>query len=353
MRQDTRMSAEIGQIAAPVGQSRQRASAPGAGVVDPGTRARLRRAADDRAARPRGRAARRRRPGRAVRLRQVDPAGAGLRAARAERRRRSRSAARARRAERLARCAYMPQRDLLLPWYSAIDNAALALRNRGLAQGGGAAAGRRAVRALRPRRLRADAAGRALRRHAPAGRLPPHPRLPASRCWPSTSRSPRSTRSPGPRCRSGWRRRCEPTRAPSSSSPTTSRRRSTSPTGWRCSRPGPARIVAELRAPAPRGAGSRRRRHRLRPSSPSARKRCGRCASHAGLADASAGSQPGPARLAAAALLLAADRRLADRRLDRRPRRRSSTSKTSSSPLPPKSPARSGRTARCWPKTPG
>jgi ABC-type nitrate/sulfonate/bicarbonate transport system ATPase subunit len=35
-------------------------------------------------------------------------------------------------AERLSRCAYMPQRDLLLPWYSAIDNAALALRNRGL-----------------------------------------------------------------------------------------------------------------------------------------------------------------------------------------------------------------------------
>jgi ABC-type nitrate/sulfonate/bicarbonate transport system ATPase subunit len=34
--------------------------------------------------------------------------------------------------ERLARCAYMPQRDLLLPWYSALDNAALALRNHGL-----------------------------------------------------------------------------------------------------------------------------------------------------------------------------------------------------------------------------
>ncbi|HYC82905.1 MAG TPA: ABC transporter ATP-binding protein [Solirubrobacterales bacterium] len=34
-------------------------------------------------------------------------------------------------AGRLSRCAFMPQRDLLLPWYSALDNAALALRNRG------------------------------------------------------------------------------------------------------------------------------------------------------------------------------------------------------------------------------
>jgi ABC-type nitrate/sulfonate/bicarbonate transport system ATPase subunit len=32
---------------------------------------------------------------------------------------------------RLAGCAFMPQRDLLFPWYSALDNASLALRNRG------------------------------------------------------------------------------------------------------------------------------------------------------------------------------------------------------------------------------
>ena len=35
-------------------------------------------------------------------------------------------------ASRLSRCAFMPQRDLLLPWLAAIDNAALALRNRGV-----------------------------------------------------------------------------------------------------------------------------------------------------------------------------------------------------------------------------
>jgi NitT/TauT family transport system ATP-binding protein len=34
--------------------------------------------------------------------------------------------------ERLARCALMPQRDLLLPWRNALDNASLALVNRGV-----------------------------------------------------------------------------------------------------------------------------------------------------------------------------------------------------------------------------
>jgi NitT/TauT family transport system ATP-binding protein len=37
--------------------------------------------------------------------------------------------------ERLGRCAFMPQRDMLLPWLAAIDNAALALRNRGVRRG--------------------------------------------------------------------------------------------------------------------------------------------------------------------------------------------------------------------------
>jgi NitT/TauT family transport system ATP-binding protein len=37
--------------------------------------------------------------------------------------------------ERLARCALMPQKDLLLPWRTALDNACLALENRGVGRG--------------------------------------------------------------------------------------------------------------------------------------------------------------------------------------------------------------------------
>ncbi len=41
---------------------------------------------------------------------------------------------------RIARCVYMPQRDLLLPWLSALDNAALAPRNRGASRAAARAA---------------------------------------------------------------------------------------------------------------------------------------------------------------------------------------------------------------------
>lgn len=47
-------------------------------------------------------------------------------------------------AERLARCAWMPQRDLLLPWRDVLGNAALALENQGMR----AAAARRQVAPL-------------------------------------------------------------------------------------------------------------------------------------------------------------------------------------------------------------
>jgi NitT/TauT family transport system ATP-binding protein len=36
--------------------------------------------------------------------------------------------------DRLARCALMPQRDLLLPWRNALDNAGIALENRGVSR---------------------------------------------------------------------------------------------------------------------------------------------------------------------------------------------------------------------------
>ena len=114
-------------------------------------------------------------------------------------------------------------------------------RRPGAAQPGdaaraGASSGPRSLRALRPRRLRGLATGRALRRDAAAGRLPTHPDR--RQAGPGAGRALRRPRRDHPRrdAGAGWRRRCAPTPAPSSLSPTTSRRRSTSATGWRCFR---------------------------------------------------------------------------------------------------------------------
>ena len=180
------------------------------GRLDSRPRPLLRRAANDRAARPRGRRAR-------ACSGLVGPSGCGKstllelicglqRAERRDDRGRRRPRAPPGGSPAAPTC---PSATCCCPGTRRIDNAALALRNRGL---GRAAAARQQAAALFERfglaGFEARGAGRALRRDAPAGRLPAHAASPASRCWRSTSPSPRSTRSPGRRCRSGWRRRC-------------------------------------------------------------------------------------------------------------------------------------------------
>ena len=131
----------------------------------------------------------------------------------------------------------MPQRDLLLPWFSALDNAALALRNRGAAAGRGAAPRRRELferfglagfEAARPAELSGGMRQRvAFLRTLVAGK----PVLALDEPFASLDAI---TRAEMQEWLAGGAAR--PTRAPSSSSPTTSRRRSTSPTGSPCSR---------------------------------------------------------------------------------------------------------------------
>ncbi len=66
----------------------------------------------------------------------------------------------------------MPQRDLLLPWLSALDNAGLALRAQGRSRAEARDDGGAVARALRACGVRAHPSGRALRRHAPARVVP-------------------------------------------------------------------------------------------------------------------------------------------------------------------------------------
>ena len=163
---------------------------------------------------------------------------------------RSRSAGATEAAERLERCAYMPQRDLLLPWLSA----ARQRRRWRCGSPVSRAAEARARAGEHFERLglsgfEAVAPGRALRRHAPAGRLPAHadggPARPAAR------RALRLARRDHPGGDAVLARRSARARTStrSCSSPTTSRRRSISPTACWCS--------ARVRRASPTGSRSR------------------------------------------------------------------------------------------------
>ena len=89
----------------------------------------------------------------------------------------------------------MPQRDLLLPWMSALDNAALALRVAGDRARGRPRARAAAVRRARPRRLRGRPPARALAAACASAWRSCARCCRAARCCASTSRSARSTRS--------------------------------------------------------------------------------------------------------------------------------------------------------------
>ena len=83
-----------------------------------------------------------------------------------------------------APAALMPQRDLLLPWLTAVDNAALALRIAGRPRAEARAQRRGAVRRARLARIRVGPPARALRRHAPARGVPAHVALRQARPLP-------------------------------------------------------------------------------------------------------------------------------------------------------------------------
>ena len=139
-------------------------------------------------------------------LRQVDAAGADRRASLSRTRGGSPSAAAATPRERLARCAYMPQRDLLLPWLRGDrQRRARAAQPRALAGRGPRARPRRCFERFGLAGFERARPARALGRDAPARRLPAHA---AGRQAGAAARRAvrrRSTRSRAARCRSGSR----------------------------------------------------------------------------------------------------------------------------------------------------
>ena len=113
-------------------------------------------------------------------------------------------------ADRGRACALMPQRDGLLAWRDALDNAALALECQGV-PGARRASGRDRCFIASACRSSCTPA-RASCRAACASEWPSCARCcPAGRCSCWTSPSPRWTPSPARRCSSGW-----PTRWPTS-----------------------------------------------------------------------------------------------------------------------------------------
>ena len=155
----------------------------------------------------------------------------------------------------LARCALMPQRDCLLPWRTALDNACLALENRGVPR-------REARRRAAPLFARLGLAGAEQLRPAKLSggmrqRVAFLRTLLADKDGAAARRAVRRTRRDHARGAAGVAARRARGRAADGrcSSPTTSRRRCSSATACSCSPT--AAIVAELDVDVPRDAPRR------------------------------------------------------------------------------------------------